>query len=121
MSFSILTGPIVSNPLRTLTRSVRVLEYDGCPRKMLTFRQLALTPFARAMHIQSIPMCTFFSALFSLRFCFFDDIVLIESAGTGSSDNYAYLVVDDKSKDAVIIDPANPDECVYNGHKRWQS
>jgi hydroxyacylglutathione hydrolase len=32
--------------------------------------------------------------------------------GTGTGDNYAYLVVDDKSKDAVIIDPANPDECV---------
>lgn len=28
----------------------------------------------------------------------------------GSSNNYAYLVIDDKSKDAVIIDPANPDE-----------
>jgi hydroxyacylglutathione hydrolase len=28
----------------------------------------------------------------------------------GSSDNYAYLVVDEKSKDAVIIDPANPEE-----------
>jgi hydroxyacylglutathione hydrolase len=28
----------------------------------------------------------------------------------GSSDNYAYLVIDDKSKDAVIIDPANPEE-----------
>jgi len=28
----------------------------------------------------------------------------------GSSDNYAYLVVDDKSKDAVIIDPAHPEE-----------
>ncbi|RDW94637.1 putative hydroxyacylglutathione hydrolase [Coleophoma crateriformis] len=38
------------------------------------------------MHIQSIPMWT------------------------GSSDNYAYLVVDDKTKDAVIIDPANPVE-----------
>jgi hydroxyacylglutathione hydrolase len=38
------------------------------------------------MHIQSIPMWE------------------------GSSDNYAYLVIDDKSKDAVIIDPANPDE-----------
>lgn len=32
--------------------------------------------------------------------------------GVGSSNNYAYLVVDDKSKDAVIIDPANPPECV---------
>ncbi|KAI9870483.1 MAG: Cytoplasmic glyoxalase II, partial [Pleopsidium flavum] len=38
------------------------------------------------MHIQSIPMWT------------------------GSSNNYAYLVVDDKSKNAVIIDPANPSE-----------
>ncbi|KAH7152410.1 beta-lactamase-like protein [Dactylonectria estremocensis] len=38
------------------------------------------------MHIQSIPMWE------------------------GSHDNYAYLVVDDKSKDAVIIDPANPPE-----------
>ncbi|TVY51777.1 putative hydroxyacylglutathione hydrolase [Lachnellula cervina] len=47
---------------------------------------LAFAPFARAMHIQSIPMWV------------------------GSSNNYAYLVVDDKSKDAVIIDPANPDE-----------
>ena len=31
-------------------------------------------------------------------------------AGTGSSDNYSYLLVDDKTKDAVIIDPANPEE-----------
>ncbi|KAL9119957.1 MAG: hypothetical protein Q9187_003486 [Circinaria calcarea] len=38
------------------------------------------------MHIESIPMWT------------------------GSSNNYAYLVVDEKSKDAVIIDPANPPE-----------
>ncbi|KAK7413446.1 Cytoplasmic glyoxalase II [Neonectria punicea] len=38
------------------------------------------------MHIQSIPMWE------------------------GSHDNYAYLVIDDKSKDAVIIDPANPPE-----------
>ncbi|KAL9123611.1 MAG: hypothetical protein Q9217_006971, partial [Psora testacea] len=31
---------------------------------------------------------------------------------TGSSNNYAYLVKDDKSNDAVIIDPANPPEYV---------
>jgi hydroxyacylglutathione hydrolase len=30
--------------------------------------------------------------------------------GVGKSDNYAYLVVDDKSKEAVIIDPAHPAE-----------
>ncbi|KAI0514458.1 Las1-domain-containing protein [Xylaria bambusicola] len=33
-----------------------------------------------------------------------------KTARTGTSDNYAYLVVDDKSKDAVIIDPAHPEE-----------
>jgi hydroxyacylglutathione hydrolase len=37
----------------------------------------------------------------------------------GSSDNYAYLVVDDKTKDAVIIDPAHPSE--YAGHPSPQS
>lgn len=46
----------------------------------------AALAYSRAMHIQSIPMWV------------------------GSSDNYAYLVIDEKSKDAVIIDPANPDE-----------
>jgi hypothetical protein len=39
-----------------------------------------------------------------------DNPFLTEMIGEGSSDNYAYLVVDDKSKDAVIIDPANPEE-----------
>jgi len=29
---------------------------------------------------------------------------------TGSSDNYAYLVVDDKTKDAFVVDPAHPAE-----------
>jgi len=38
------------------------------------------------MHIQSIPMWT------------------------GSGDNYAYLVTDDVTRDAMIVDPANPDE-----------
>ena len=36
--------------------------------------------------------------------------LLIQSAGEGTHDNYAYLVIDDKSKDAVIIDPANADD-----------
>ncbi|EFW99799.1 hydroxyacylglutathione hydrolase [Grosmannia clavigera kw1407] len=40
------------------------------------------------MHIQSIPMWV------------------------GTGDNYAYLLIDDKSKDAVIIDPASPEEVV---------
>ncbi|QIW95767.1 hypothetical protein AMS68_001285 [Peltaster fructicola] len=41
---------------------------------------------SRKMHIQSIPMWE------------------------GKGNNYAYLVTDDKTKDAVIIDPANPSE-----------
>jgi phosphoribosyl 1,2-cyclic phosphodiesterase len=48
--------------------------------------RLATPALTRAMHIQSIPMWV------------------------GSGNNYAYLVVDDKSKDAVIVDPANPPE-----------
>ena len=34
------------------------------------------------------------------------------AAGEGTGNNYAYLVVDDPSKEAVIIDPANPPELV---------
>jgi len=40
------------------------------------------------MHIQSIPMWV------------------------GSSNNYAYIVSDEATKEGVIIDPANPDEYV---------
>lgn len=36
-----------------------------------------------------------------------------DECGYKGGDNYAYLVVDDKSKDAVIIDPANPPEYVF--------
>ncbi|KAJ3526101.1 hypothetical protein NM208_g11349 [Fusarium decemcellulare] len=49
-------------------------------------KPIGILVVSRAMHIQSIPMWE------------------------GSHNNYAYLVVDDKSKDAVIIDPANPPE-----------
>ncbi|KAK2481147.1 hypothetical protein H9L39_06786 [Fusarium oxysporum f. sp. albedinis] len=56
------------------------------PRQKIGFLSSALVAATRAMHIQSIPMWE------------------------GSSNNYAYLVVDDKSKDAVIVDPANPPE-----------
>ena len=34
--------------------------------------------------------------------------------GTGSGNNYAYLVSDDKTKEATIIDPANPPEYESN-------
>ena len=57
------------------------------------------------MHIQSIPMC--------MSRCLKNSRTLkLISIGEGSSNNYAYLVVDDKSKDAVIVDPANPPEYI---------
>ncbi|PFH55373.1 hypothetical protein XA68_18471 [Ophiocordyceps unilateralis] len=56
------------------------------PRRPLSVRTVAKIAARRAMHIEPIPMWV------------------------GTSNNYAYLVVDDKSKDAVIIDPANPPE-----------
>ena len=32
--------------------------------------------------------------------------------GVGSGNNYAYIVTDEDSKDAVVIDPSNPPEYV---------
>lgn len=59
----------------------------------------------RTMHIQSIPMC---KSSYQERIESEPEANTIE--GVGKSDNYAYLVVDDKSKEAVIIDPAHPAE-----------
>ena len=38
-------------------------------------------------------------------------------SGEGAGNNYAYLVSDDKTKEAVIIDPANPPEYVRRPRK----
>ena len=65
-------------------------------------------PVTRAMHIHSIPMCeccapAMFSPVagFKLR---------RKNTGKGTGNNYAYLVVDEQSKNAAVIDPANPPE-----------
>ncbi|KAI0840249.1 hydroxyacylglutathione hydrolase [Hypoxylon sp. FL0890] len=67
-----------------------VMNYLAKARPLLATRRLgtltAALTFTRAMHVQSIPMWT------------------------GSHDNYAYLLVDDKTKNAVVIDPAHPEE-----------
>ncbi|KAI1098523.1 hydroxyacylglutathione hydrolase [Jackrogersella minutella] len=67
-----------------------LMNYLARARPLIASRRIgystAALAFTRAMHIQSIPMWT------------------------GSHDNYAYLLVDDKSKAAVIIDPAHPEE-----------
>ncbi|KAL8908143.1 MAG: hypothetical protein Q9207_000966 [Kuettlingeria erythrocarpa] len=62
------------------------------------------------MHIQSIPMCKQYLSPSVFSRCCLD--VRHHDQGTGSSNNYAYLVTDEASKDAVIIDPANPPEVV---------
>lgn len=61
---------------------------------------------SRAMHIQSIPMCM--STLMERQYYGINIDI-----GEGTGNNYAYLVSDDKTHEAVIIDPAHPKECVY--------
>jgi len=39
----------------------------------------------------------------------------LSGQGTGTGDNYAYLVVDDKTRDAMVVDPAHPPEYVKQG------
>jgi hypothetical protein len=100
-----------SKLLRTSNSSVRLVE---SPRETIvnlsktkTNRQFTLT---RAMHIHSIPMCEccVIATASLIRWI----LILREiDIGKGTSNNYAYLVVDEKSRDAVIIDPANPPEC----------
>ena len=34
----------------------------------------------------------------------------IDNTGTGSGNNYAYLISDELTKDAMVIDPAHPPE-----------
>jgi hydroxyacylglutathione hydrolase len=45
----------------------------------------------------------------------------LHAQGTGTGNNYAYLVSDDKTKEATIIDPANPPEYVFIRSKRSSS
>lgn len=69
-----------------------------------TLSKLSLRPLqARKMHVQSIPMCTALSSMFPVA-------KVLTLLGVGSSNNYAYIVKDEETKEGVIIDPANPDE-----------
>lgn len=67
-------------------------------------------PRLRAMHIQSIPMCEHPVTWASSPAAISNHSR--GAKGVGSSNNYAYLVTDEPSKDAVIVDPANPSEYV---------
>ncbi|KAM5492675.1 Cytoplasmic glyoxalase II [Microsporum audouinii] len=48
------------------------------------------------MHIESIPMY----------------YLTISHTGTGTGNNYAYLISDDATKDAMVVDPAHPPEVI---------
>lgn len=55
------------------------------------------------MHIQSIPMC-------KLNFLQKSDDPELIYIGEGTGNNYAYLITDDATKEATVVDPANPSE-----------
>ncbi|KAM5448354.1 Cytoplasmic glyoxalase II [Microsporum audouinii] len=57
------------------------------------------------MHIESIPIYQ------ALR-CPFPDYLTISHTGTGTGNNYAYLISDDATKDAMVVDPAHPPEVI---------
>jgi hydroxyacylglutathione hydrolase len=61
------------------------------------------------MHIQTIPMCKQASGN-PIRWLL--DQSIDNVVGTGKSNNYAYLVTDEPTKQSVIIDPAHPEEYV---------
>ncbi|KIV99435.1 hydroxyacylglutathione hydrolase, variant, partial [Verruconis gallopava] len=80
-----MCGAIKKHPHHHFTSLMNVVARPFCrrPGSITTVQHFIKS---RSMHIQSIPMWT----------------------GTGN--NYAYLVSDDKTKEATIIDPANPPE-----------
>lgn len=82
LSRRLLANSTTHQPSRLVQRP---LESSGYISSRAIVRP-GVTVSRRSMQIKSIPMWE------------------------GSSNNYAYLVIDDKSKDAVIIDPANPPE-----------
>ncbi|RDA82522.1 hypothetical protein CP532_4493 [Ophiocordyceps camponoti-leonardi (nom. inval.)] len=84
-AWSLLVGPWKPTPIGVALQLALMIP-PRLPRRHSLVQSINKLAARRAMHIQSIPMWV------------------------GSSNNYAYLVVDDKSKDAVIIDPANPPE-----------
>ena len=99
-----VTRVISSHSLRPLTASVKPTSPKSAIwGYKLILRKLSLS---RAMHITSIPMCESRGS----------PVIVVAHAhprcfaGTGSSNNYAYLVKDEKTNDAVIVDPANPPE-----------
>ena len=61
------------------------------------------------MHIESIPMCESLTTVETMYILISDFL-----QGTGTGNNYAYLISDEPSKDTMVVDPAHPPECVFH-------
>ena len=105
MSGRALIKPLNGRPLKILAASVQQWE---CA--MLSAHTDALAAHLFTRHAYSIDTNVYDDDTQELAVRM--QMVLIASVyvGTGSSNNYAYLVKDDRTNDAVIIDPANTPE-----------
>lgn len=102
---------------RTLTKSC-----SGRPLKILAVSVQQWNCAIRSIYADALTAHLFTRHAYSIDTNVYDDdtqelavrrqtlLTASECVGTGSSNNYAYLVKDDKTNDAVIIDPANPPE-----------
>ena len=95
--------------LRTaFTHNTLIVNVGGLTYSLLIQCSRLLSFRPRAPCISSLYLCVgFFSDSYILSFY---RTFAKKTIGKGSSNNYAYLVVDDKTKGAAIIDPANPPE-----------
>ena len=105
MSGRALTKPFNGRPLKILAASVQ--QWKCTVRS--TYAD-ALTAYLFTRHAYSIDTNVYDDDTQELAVRRQTVLIASEYVGTGSSNNYAYLVKDDKTNDAVIIDPANPPE-----------
>lgn len=105
MSGRALTKPFNRRPLKVLTASVQQWE---CAIRSACADAMTAQLFTR--HAYSIDTNVYDDDTQELAVRIQTVLIASEYVGTGSSNNYAYLVKDDKTNDAVIIDPANPPE-----------
>ena len=100
MSFLTATRSILKRPLSfsAVAVGIALILWNF----LFADRETPQSAAIRKMHIESIPMCRSAHATTCP--------LLTTIPGEGSGNNYAYLVTDDKTKEAVIIDPANPPE-----------
>jgi len=132
MSLLNLTKRALSRPISSSAFIAVGIAFLLFVYKTHSDRSIQQPAITKKMHIQSIPMCEFAlrvppcdplsgcsqatadarrSARVPRKACRIHVFEYwLTFPGEGSGNNYAYLVTDDKTKQAVIIDPANPSE-----------